>query len=283
LRRFVGELAEAPSEHQLAAVDVDDLPGHVFVAELFPMRDSAMMVLYHAWASSASRRVRLCLAEKGLAYESRVLDLAKLEHHSPGYLKINPNGVVPALILGDGRSLYESGTICEYLDEAYPQPPLRPADPYFRAVMRNWIRHVDAQIGSLIVFNWVHSLAKVAARWSDEELAEKLKKVPSKERQEAWRRVARKPYTEEERADARRQLVTLLDAMEAMIGQGRWLVGDAYSIADIAVVPFTKRIDEEIAPEEMLAARHPRVAAWWAAIQARPAFAAARIGPFAAP
>ena len=242
-----------------------------------------MLVLHHAWRSSASRRVRLCLAEKGLVYQSRVVDMENMEHHSPEYLRINPNGVVPALILGDGRPLHESGTICEYLDEAYPDPALRPSDPYRRALMRNWIRHVDGLIGNLIVFNWVHSLARVAAQWSDEELAARLKKVPSKERQEAWYRAARKPYTEEERSEARRKLVLLLDRMEEMIGQGRWLVGDTYSIADIAVVPFVKRIDEEIAPHETQAAHHPRVAAWWAAVQARPAFAAAQIGPFTTP
>jgi len=239
-----------------------------------------MLVLHHAWRSSASRRVRLCLAEKGLEFESHVVDMMNMEHHSPEYLKINPNGVIPTLILEDGRSLYESGTICEYLDEAYPEPPLRPADPYERAVMRNWIRHVDERIGNLIIFNWVHSLAKAAAKWSDEELAEHLKKVPSKERQEAWMRAARKPYTEEERAAARGKLVAILDRMEETMRQTRWLAGNAYSIADIAVVPFVKRIDEEIAPDEMTKQRHPKVAAWWAAIQARPAFAQARIGPF---
>ena len=239
-----------------------------------------MLVLHHAWRSSASRRVRLCLAEKGLEFESHVVDMMNMEHHSPEYLKINPNGVIPTLILEDGRSLYESGTICEYLDEAYPEPPLRPADPYERAVMRNWISHVDERIGNLIVFNWVHSLAKVASKWTDEELAEKLKKVPSKERQEAWTRAARKPYTEEERAASRAKLVAMLDKMEETMRQTQWLAGNAYSIADIAVVPFIKRIDEEIAPDEMTPQRHPKVAAWWAAIQARPAFARARIGPF---
>jgi glutathione S-transferase len=149
--------------------------------------------------------------------------------------------------------------------------------------MRNWIRHVDERIGNLIIFNWVHSLAKAAAKWSDKELAEHLKKVPSKERQEAWMRAARKPYTEEERAAARAKLVAILDRMEDTMQQTRWLAGNAYSIADIAVVPFVKRIDEEIAPDEMTKAKHPKVAAWWAAIQARPAFVAAKIGPFTGP
>ena len=102
-----------------------------------------MMILHHGWRSSASRRVRLCLEEKGLAYEGHVVDMANMEHHSPEYLKINPLGVIPTLI-HDGQPLHESGTICEYLDETFPDPPLRPDTPYERAEMRNWIRHIDA-------------------------------------------------------------------------------------------------------------------------------------------
>ena len=239
-----------------------------------------MLVLHHAWRSSASRRVRLCLAEKGLKFESVLVDLAKMEHHTPEYLAKNPNGVIPLLVLPDGRSLYESGTICEYIDETWPEPPLRPADPYNRAVMRNWIRHVDERIGNLIVFNWKHSLAKTARQWSDEELAERLKKVPSKERQQAWLRAARQPYTPQEEDEARGRLVLLLDRMEESLGRHAWLVGERYSLADIAVVPFVKRIDEEIAPDEVSDKKHPRVFAWWQSIQSRPAFAEARIGPF---
>ncbi len=238
------------------------------------------MILHHGWRSSASRRVRLCLEEKGLTYESHVVDMTKSEQHSPEYLKINPLGVIPTLI-HDGKPLHESGTICEYLDESFPDPPLRPGTPYERGQMRNWIRHIDGLIGNLIIFNWRHHLAKVAEQWTDAELAEKLKNIPSKERQEAWLRAARKPYTEEERDAARVRLVQLLGKMEEALAPAGWLVGKAYSIADIAAVPFVKRIDEEIAPDQVSEKHHPRVAEWWAKIQARPAFARANIGPFA--
>ena len=241
-----------------------------------------MIVLHHAARSSASRRVRLCLEEKGLDYQGRSVNMAKMEHHSAEYLAINPLGVVPTLI-HDGRPLHESGTICEYLDECFPDPPLRPASAYERAEMRNWIRHIDALIGNLIIFNWRHHLDKVASKWTDQELAEKLKQVPSKERQEAWLRAARKPYTDEERGAARAKLVQLLDKMEAAMKSTGWLVGNAYSIADIAAAPFVKRIDEEIAPDEMAATKHPRVHDWWARLQARPAYARADFGPFVGP
>jgi glutathione S-transferase len=239
-----------------------------------------MMILHHGWRSSASRRVRLCLEEKGLTYESHVVDMTKSEQHSPEYLKINPLGVIPTLI-HDGKPLHESGTICEYLDESFPDPPLRPGTPYERGQMRNWIRHIDGLIGNLIIFNWRHHLAKVAEKWTDPELAEKLKNIPSKERQEAWLRAARKPYTEEERDAARVKLVQLRGKMEEALAPAGWLVGKAYSIADIAAVPFVKRIDEEIAPDQVSEKHHPRVAEWWARIPARPAFARANIGPFA--
>lgn len=239
-----------------------------------------MIILHHGWRSSASRRVRLCLEEKGLSYEGHVVDMAKMEHHSPEYLKINPLGVIPTMIHA-GRPLHESGTICEYLDETFPDPPLRPESAYDRALMRNWIRHIDGLIHNLIIFNWRHHLQKTASQWTDAELAEKLKNIPSKERQESWLRVARKPYTEEERGVARDKLVTqLLDRMEEALKPAGWLVGGVYSIADIAATPFVKRIDEEIAPDEISEKKHPRVAQWWTKMQARPAFARAKFDPF---
>ena len=79
-------------------------------------------------------------------------------------------------------------------------------------------------------------------------------------------------------AAARAKLVQLLDKMEEALQPSGWLVGKAYSIADIAAVPFVKRIDEEIAPDEM--PRHAHVNRWWSAVQARPAFVRANIGPF---
>ena len=239
-----------------------------------------MMVLHHGWRSSASRRVRLCLAEKGLDYESHIVDMVRGDQHSPAYLAMNPNGVVPTL-LHDGKVLYESSFVAEYLDETFPEPPLRPADPYQRLVMRNFVRWVDEKVlPKIIVFNWSMSMQPTASGWSEADLAERLARVPSAERREAWTRVARKPYTEEEKAEAMRGLVALLDKMEGMLADepGGWRVGGLYSIADIAAAPFVMRISELNAPA---IAERPRVADWWARVQARPAFTVARIESYA--
>lgn len=91
-----------------------------------------MFTLYHAHHSTCSQKVRLTLAEKGLEYESKLVDLANKGQLDPDYLKLNPNGVVPTL-LHDGKPVIDSSVICEYLDEVCPQPPLLGADALARA------------------------------------------------------------------------------------------------------------------------------------------------------
>lgn len=239
-----------------------------------------MMKLFHGWLSSASRRVRLCLAEKGIAYDSVAIDMGRQEHHSPEFLAMNPNGVVPALMLAPGRFLHESSTICEYLDDIQPNPPLRPADPYARAVMRNFVRWTDEHcLPHLLILNWSLALQPTASQWNDDELQAKLARIPTAERREAWLRIARRPYTAEEKATALDKLLRLPARMEDMLADAPWLLGGAYSLADIAAVPFIARI-AELAPQALQADAHPRVQAWWQAVQQRPAFAQARLERF---
>jgi len=87
--------------------------------------------LYDAVPSSNSDRVKIALHEKGLPYERVTLNLAKKDQKRPEFLKLNPYGKVP-VIDEDGKVLFESCIINEYLDEKYPNPPLTPKDPYLR-------------------------------------------------------------------------------------------------------------------------------------------------------
>ena len=241
------------------------------------------MRLFHAWLSSASRRVRLCLAEKKIPYDGVAVDLSKQEQHAPEFLAMNPDGVVPALEISPGRFLHESSTLCEYLDDIVPEPPLRPTDPYERAQMRNFVRWTDEKsLPNLLILNWSLMLQSTAQQWSDQELQDKLARIPTAERREAWVRIARKPYTEEEKAEALRKLLTLVDRMEDMLktaASSPWLIGDAYSLADISAAPFIARI-AEIEPTALAEGTHPLVHRWWQAMRQRPAFAAARLQLF---
>lgn len=238
------------------------------------------MKLYHSWLSSASRRVRLCLAEKGIRYDSVPVDMRRQEHHSAAYLAVNPHGVVPGLVLDDGRSLHESSSICEYLDDTHPEPPLRPDDAYRRAVMRNFIRWTDERaLPNLLILNWSLVFQAQASQWTDAELAERLARVPTAQRREAWLRVARQPYTDEEKRAALDQLKAIVPKMEAMLADGPWLLGDRYTLADIAAVPFVARL-AELDADALSPGCAPGVADWWGRMQARPAFTQARIDRF---
>ncbi|MCA9773609.1 MAG: glutathione S-transferase family protein, partial [Myxococcales bacterium] len=95
------------------------------------------LVLYDHPSSPCGRRVRITLHEKGLAYERRIVDLAKMEQKRPEYLRLNPNGVVPTLVHGD-QVVYESNVITEYLDDVAPERPLYPEDPWERAEVKRW-------------------------------------------------------------------------------------------------------------------------------------------------
>ena len=89
------------------------------------------ITLYDASPSANSDRVKIVLHEKGLAYQRVTLNLAKKEQKQPEFLKLNPYGKVP-VINDNGKVLFESCIINEYLDEQYPQPALMPKDPYLR-------------------------------------------------------------------------------------------------------------------------------------------------------
>ena len=102
-----------------------------------------MLTLYHGVTSTCSKRVRMALAEKGVEWDSVHLDLSRRDNLEPEYLKINPNGVVPTLITENGTVIIESTVILEYLDDAYPDIPLKPDDPIARARMRLWTKKLD--------------------------------------------------------------------------------------------------------------------------------------------
>ena len=94
------------------------------------------MRLHGYYRSSASWRVRIALNLKGMAADHVAHHLRRGEQTAPDFLRLNPQGFVPALDLDDGRALTQSLAICEWLDETHPEPPLLPSDPFERARVR---------------------------------------------------------------------------------------------------------------------------------------------------
>ena len=90
--------------------------------------------LYGFWRSLAAYRVRAALHLKGVRFEEISVNLLAGEQHDPAYLKINPQGAVPALVVeGLNRPLFQSMAILDYLDHAYPSPSLMPSSPVDRS------------------------------------------------------------------------------------------------------------------------------------------------------
>lgn len=94
------------------------------------------MKLLGYWRSSASYRVRIVLALKGLDYDYEPVNLLKGEQAGGDYLKKNPQALVPSLITDDGAVLTQSYAIAEYLEEVFPKPSILPASPVLRAEAR---------------------------------------------------------------------------------------------------------------------------------------------------
>ena len=110
------------------------------------------MKLYGFWRSLATYRVRVAMALKGVKAEEISIDLLKGKQNTDDYLAVNPQGVVPALVLDEGGPpLFQSLAILEYLDEMHPQPPLLPKDPRGRARVRGLALIAAADSHPLIV------------------------------------------------------------------------------------------------------------------------------------
>jgi maleylpyruvate isomerase len=107
------------------------------------------MILYNYALSSASYRVRIALALKGLQVTSVKLDLRAGEQRLEKYLQVNTQGFVPALTLDDGAVLTQSVAIIEYLDEMHPHPPLLPQAPLERARVRALTQAITCDVHPL--------------------------------------------------------------------------------------------------------------------------------------
>jgi glutathione S-transferase len=215
-----------------------DIPGRLNARYYSPMK------LYQFFASPFPTRVRLMLYAKGIPFEIvEPPGFGSSKLPKGDYLKLNPLGRVPTLVLDDGRALPESEVICEYLEESFPSPPLLPADPWQRAQVRLLTRISDIYLLMAMV-PLFDSLATKPSDWDRGVIRAALDKV----------------------AEA-------LGALEVYIGINGYAVGPSLTVADGALAPMLI-LAEEWAPSvfgtDPPLHRFPKLSAYWRSVQADP-------------
>lgn len=107
------------------------------------------MRLYSYYRSSATYRVRIALAIKGLEFDYIPLNLLHAQQKSADYMAKNPQGLVPALETDEGALIAQSMAIMEWLEETCPQPPLLPSEPLLRAQVRSMANTIACDVHPL--------------------------------------------------------------------------------------------------------------------------------------
>lgn len=215
-------------------------------------------------------KARLTLEEKQLPWESELLDLQRGDQHQPAYLKLNPNAVVPTLV-HDGRVLVESTLIIEYLDEAFPQTPLMPAEPYARARARLFMKRIDDHLhAATSTVTFAAAFRAHFLKLSPDQLQARLERIPDPAYRERQRLSIEQGLDAPHVTPALRQFDRYFQQMEEALQAGAYLAGGVYSLADAAATPYVNRAG--ILGMQALWSRRPRLQAWLEGVMQRPNF-----------
>lgn len=225
--------------------------------------------LWHAGLSTCSQRVRIAMAELGLAFESHIVNLHAGENATEWYQAIHPGGVVPALV-DDGRLVIESVDIIDYLDHLQGNPQLTPAEPEQADVMHALMKRADqAQKHlKLLTFEFLFR----AAPAMDAELANTFQRSHKNAALKKFHREFRAGFDRSRIEEAAAMTVKDFAVLEQLLSDRReFLLGPAFSLADIAWIPNFHRFDLIGWPF----ARYPHLQAWFSRVSSRPSYAMA--------
>jgi len=235
-----------------------------------------VLKLYHAEPLANSLKSLIPLKEKGLAFESRYVDLHKFEQHQEWFVAINPEGQVPVLD-HDGTIITHTTVINEYLEDAFPNTPaLRPADPIGKARMRFWNKFVDEHVMNYVSMHGWHRMVGIIARSIEAGEFEKLvARIPLYEQREKWK-TARSGFSSADLANATRKIEVAIDKVEQQLSRTVWLAGDQFTLADINFFAMCGVGLQRMFPEMKVG---PRLVDWLARVRARPGVQAALAMP----
>lgn len=228
-----------------------------------------MLTLYHTKMSVCSVKARLALAEKGVAWDERLMT-GRGDQYDPEYMKLNPNAVVPTLV-HDGKVILESTVIMHYVDECFPGPPLLPSDPLARSKVRMTAKLMDENVHyGCVGLTFATVNRNNFAKMSVEQFEAELRKREDPKFSDIKRQVVRYGLDAPVVVESVRQFVMLLDRIEAAMQDGDFIAGASYSLADAAATPYVWRLD--MLSLGRMWEHRPGVARWYDRMRNRPSF-----------
>jgi glutathione S-transferase len=228
-----------------------------------------MLELYHNDMSTCAQKVRLVLAEKHLEWTSHHMDLRAGDTRTKEYIeKLNPLGVVPTLV-DDGTVICESSIINEYLEDAYPEAPLRPTAAKERACMRLWTKQLDDGVhaATATISVGIAFRHQMKSGRSVKDVRDFIDKIPDPARRARMHEIVFEGPASVHFPPAILRFKKLFSDMEASLSRSEWLTGETYSLADIAYVPYLTRV-EHLQLMGMLD-KHPLTAEWYERTKSR--------------
>lgn len=235
-----------------------------------------MITLYHHGSSVCAAKARFAINEKGIPWTGVYLDILKGDQFSPAYMSLNPKGVVPTLV-HDGHVIVESTVIAEYVDDVFPEPPLKPSTALGRARMRLWTKAVDEDVHPACgEVTFVSCHRHILNRLPAADLKRFLDSTPPLSVTPQWherkKQLVRMGFRTPGVAEKFRLYDRYLQKMEDALEQGPWLAGETFTLADVAMAPYLNRL--AMLGMTAMWAKRPRVGDWFERLQARETFKA---------
>ena len=235
-----------------------------------------MITLYHHGSSVCAAKVRMYMHEKNIDWEGKYLDILKGDQFDPAYVKLNPKAVVPTLV-HDKTVITESTVICEYIENVFPNPPIRPVDPVQCAEVMYWTKSVDEDLHpACAALTFMASHRHTINRLGSKGLQAFLDSTPPFSVSPVWHEQKKIYVRQAFEAPDGAQKVRLYDdyvlRMENALADGDWLVGDYFSFADIAMTPYLTRLDMMSMSGMWENGRRPRVTDWFTRIKDRSSY-----------
>lgn len=226
-----------------------------------------MLTLYHAGSSVCSQKARLALAETGLDWDSRNLDMTKGEHQTADYLALNPEGVVPTLV-HDGAVIRESSVIVDYIDHLAGGRLMPPGAAAWQ--VRIWLIRCIEIHGAINTLSFATAFRRMLTPMGPEAM-------------EGWLARVRNPETRQKRRDLLAKgaesahvggALAVLDGVFRDISARAGINGAGWHLGDVALLAYVDRV-RALGLDGLYQERFPGVAEWLDHGRARPSYAEA--------